>query len=103
MCQARSGLAWPDKIHPGLSRESVICFLFELGRGSGARGDKMVVGVFKTKESGTRGTGICGDEDKDVSPTRGYWGPMCGKRDLVSLSLQWHRLSFSWGAILLVP
>lgn len=72
MCQARPGLAWPDKIHPGLSWESMICFLFELGRGSGAGGDKIVIGVFKTKETGTRGAGICGDEDKDVSPTRGY-------------------------------
>lgn len=32
-CQDRSGLARPDKSHPGVSKESVVCFLFELGKG----------------------------------------------------------------------
>lgn len=51
-CQVRLGLAWPDKIHPGLSQESAICFLFELERGSGVGGDKMVLGHLRLRNLG---------------------------------------------------
>lgn len=52
-CQVRLSLAWPDKIHPGLSQESAICFLFELGRGSGVGGDdKVVLGHLRLRNLG---------------------------------------------------
>lgn len=49
----------------------MVCFLFEFGKGSFGSRD------IQTKESGTRGAGILGDGDTDLSPQQeDIGGPM---------------------------
>lgn len=63
----------------------------------------MVVGEFRLRNLGLGELGFVGMRIK-MSPQQEDIGDPCVGRGIwVSLRLQWHSLSFSWGAILLVP